>query len=235
MRNCFSVLELVFGIAILGAFVLFGLPPKSSQALHSAAIHTLSHIRYAQHLALNDSLDFATTAQTQTLTKMHPSISPNKLLESHKNFWQIQFHQSGIYTPQSFSIYFDTPRFSPTTDRDNQPSVGDIIATSGKNKRCLSGYSNINISIECRNNAEIAVRLGEYFGVEFISLDSNPHCQEMGTFRVKFDKFGKPYCGKEALALHTPLKITLHKKGFSKSICIHPNTGYASLSHNGAC
>ena len=155
MRGAFTLLELVFGIAILGLFMFFALPSKSYLSvshitLNNAATHALSYIRYTQHLALNDSLEFASTEETNTLVKMHPSISPDKLLEKHKNFWQIQFHQSGIYTPSSFSVYFDTPRFSLTTDRDNQPSVGDIIATSGKNKRCLSGYSNVNISIECQ-------------------------------------------------------------------------------------
>ncbi|MGX3045320.1 pilus assembly FimT family protein [Helicobacter sp. T3_23-1056] len=238
MRASFSLLEIVFGVVILGLFVFFAMPNKSINthiSLQNATLHTLSHIRYTQHLALNDSLDFANTSQASTLSKMHPSISPDKLTESNKNFWQIQFHQSGIYTPQSFSIFFDTPRFSPTTDRDEQPSVGDIIAVSGKNKRCLSGYSNINISIECRNNAEISVRLGEFFGIDFISLDSNFFCQEMGTFRIKFDRFGKPYCGKNALSLNAPLKITLHKKEAKKSICILPNTGYAFISQNGEC
>ena len=93
MRDCFSVLELVFGVVILGLFVFFAMPNKSINthiSLQNATLHTLSHIRYTQHLALNDSLDFANIAQTSTLSKMHPSISPDKLTEPHKNFWQIQ-------------------------------------------------------------------------------------------------------------------------------------------------
>lgn len=229
MRAAFSALELVIAIAILGVFASFAMP-SSAHTLHQAAQITLAYIRYTQHLALNDSLVFLTPKQTISLTSLHPSIDPHKLLDSSKNFWQIQFHQSGIYTLNSFSVFFDTPRFSPTTDRDNQPQPGDLIAINGKNKRCLSGYSNVNISIECRNNSEILVRLYESFGVESISLSTEPACQELWTFRVGFDRFGKPFCAKNARALQAPMQITLKKGVHTKHICILPHSGYAYIA-----
>ncbi|OBV29154.1 hypothetical protein BKN38_00945 [Helicobacter sp. CLO-3] len=236
MRAAFSALELIIAIALLGILAGFGLS-KSSPSLHHAALSTLSHIKYAQHLALNDSLVFDTLRQTRYLTAMHPSIDPQKLLESHKNFWQIQFHQTGIYTLNSYSIFFDTPRFSPTTDRDNQPQPGDIIARNGANMRCLSGYSNVNISIECRNNAEVSVRLHERFGVESIRIEGEPLCQEMGTFRIAFDALGAPYCtkSKSAHKLIAPLKIILQKGAHQKAICVMPQSGYSFLSKDGRC
>ena len=234
MRAAFSALELLIAIIILGLVAGFGFP-ASTHSLQHAAFVVLSYIRYTQHLALNDSVDFATLHQTKTLTTIHPSIDPQKLLESNKNFWQIQFHQTGIYTLNSFSIFFDTPRFSPTTDRDNQPMPGDIIATNGKNKRCLSGYSNVNIAIECRNNSEILVRLHEAFGIESIKLKNAINCQEMGTFRIGFDSFGRPFCSKNKQSLTQPMEIILQKANQTKSICVLPESGYAFISPYGGC
>lgn len=232
MRAAFSVLELVIAIVILGVFASFAMP-SSKHALHQAALTTLAYIRYTQHLALNSSLEFATLKQTSMLTALHPSIDPHKLLDSRNNFWQIQFHQSGIYTLNSFSVFFDTPRFSPTTDRDNQPQPGDIIAINGKNRRCLSGYSNDNIATECRNNSEILVRLYESFGVESIILESEFACQEINTFRIGFDRFGKPFCARNTRALQAPMQIALKKGAYTKYICILPHSGYAYIAPRG--
>ncbi len=234
MRVAFSALELVLAIVLGG--ILFGFSiPKINVSLHNASVSLLSHIRYTQHLALNDSLEFANLAQTSFLTKIHPSIDAQKLLESEKNFWQIQFHQSGIYTLNSYSIFFDTPRFSPTTDRDNQPQPGDIIAINGANRRCLSGYSNVNISIECRNNSQISVRLFEYFGIESIVLEGEKTCQEMGTFRIYFDKFGTPRCARDAHKITQPMRIILTKNKSHTSICVLPKTGYAFIAKDNQC
>lgn len=228
MRAAFSALELVLAIILLGVLASFALPRHSS--LHKATQLTLSYIRYTQHLALNDSLAFATLKQTRTLAKLHPSIDPNKLLESSRNLWQIQFHQSGIYTLNSFSVFFDTPRFSPTTDRDNQPQPGDIIARNGGNMRCLTGYSNVNAAIECRNNGEILVRLHERFNIDSIVLASETACQEMGTFRIGFNHLGKPFCQKLPRALQGSMHIILRQGANSKSICILPHSGYAYIA-----
>ena len=233
MCAAFSILEFVFVIVLAGIVFGFGIP-KLNISLHMAASSLLAHIRYTQHLALNDSLRFYTLGQTNFLTSMHPSINAQKLLDD-KNFWQIQFHQSGIYTFNSYSIFFDTPRTSATTDRDNQPMPGDIIAINGQNKKCLSGYSNVNVAIECRNNMEINVRLHEYYGIESISLVSPDACQEMGTFRILFNAFGEPFCSKLATPLTKPLRIILTKNNQSKTICVLHKTGFSFISKDDQC
>lgn len=233
MRAAFSLLEFILAVVLLG--ILFGVAlPKVNFSLHSATRSLLAHIRYTQHLALNDSLRFSTLTQTDFLTTMHPSINAQKLLNDD-NFWQIQFHQSGIYTLNSYSIYFDTPRTATTTDRDNQPMSGDIIAIAGQNKKCLSGYSNDNLAIECRNNSEISVRLNEYYGVESITFEGDGFCKETNTFRILFDRFGAPLCSKSALALTQPLKIILTKNNQSQVICVLAQTGFSYISKTKQC
>ena len=54
MCAAFSVLELVFVIVLAGIVFGFGIP-KLNISLHMAASSLLAHIRYTQHLALNDS------------------------------------------------------------------------------------------------------------------------------------------------------------------------------------
>ncbi|PAF42959.1 prepilin-type N-terminal cleavage/methylation domain-containing protein [Helicobacter sp. 11S03491-1] len=233
MRKAFSLFEMVIAVSVIGILVLFAIP-KTDAALAIATNSLLEHILYVRHLALNDSLAYTHTNQTQWLIKRFPSIQPYKLVDQNP-MWQIQFHLNGKYTLFSYSLYVDTPRFAPTTDYDGRPMSGDIIAISGGDRKCLSGYNNTNISDECKNNSSVFVRLHEAYGLENLSVIGDDFCRERRTARIYFDRFGIPYCGKEKRKLEHPFKIILQKKKETFIICILPVTGYSFVSQNKEC
>ena len=233
MREAFSLLEFIVTLFILSIILVLGGNLNPQRPLTFATQSLIADLALTQSLALNDSRFFPNLASTALTKSLSPSINPHKLItHPEKNMWQIQFHTSGIYTQNSYSIYLDTPRHSHTTDYDGRPMSGDFIATESLNNQCLSGYNNSNVSDYCKNNTSPFVRLQEYFGVENMNLEGDSFCTEKGGWRIYFDDFGTPYCGKIPRKLTKLLKITLHKGKQSQSICLTPNTGYAFLCEN---
>lgn len=232
MSKAFSLIELVISVVII-SFITFFAIPKIDNGLKIVTDNLLEHIFYTKDLALNDSLEFRNLHQTKTLKEEFPSLNETKLIQTQP-MWQMQFHINGKYTQYSYSIYVDTPRFSPTTDYDNRPMKGDIIAISGIDQKCLSGYNNINTATICTNNASSSVRISEVYGVK-LSIQADKFCKENLTARVYFDHFGVPYCGKNRIKLQNPFQIILEKNNRKTLICILPFTGYSFISKNGVC
>lgn len=229
MREALSLLELLITCFILSLIVLLSFSPKD-HSLHHATQNLLYHIKYTQNLALQDSRYFLNTTSTLATKALSPSIDESLLLSSpQKNMWQIQFHTTGTYTQNSYSIYHDTPRISPTTNYDGRPMSGDFIALEPTNNQCLSGYNNTNVSDYCKNNTHPNVRLKEKYGIEEIGLNAEAKCLERGGGRVYFDEFGKPYCGKEPTPLTQPFTITLKKASQELTIIILPQSGYSYI------
>lgn len=230
MRRAFSLLEFIIAFSILGLIFVLSGRFNPEPPLIFAAQSLLNDLAFTQNLALRDSRFFPNLASTTLTQSLSPSIDPSKLLHNApKNMWQIQFHLSGIYTQNSYSIYIDTPRFSPTTDFDGRPMSGDFIALEPFSNQCLSGYNNTNVSDYCKNNTSALVRLEEHFKVEKILLEGDSFCKEKDTGRIYFDDFGVPYCGKTPRQLTQTFKITLFRKKESISLCITPITGYVSF------
>lgn len=229
MREALSLFELVVTCFILSLIVLLSWG-RNDYSLHHATQNLLYHIKYTQNLALQDSRYFLNPTSTTTTKSLSPSIDESLLLSSpQKNMWQIQFHTTGTYTQNSYSIYHDTPRISPTTNYDGRPMSGDFIALESLNNQCLSGYNNTNVSDYCKNNTHPNVRLKEKYGVSEMSLSGDKHCIERGGGRVYFDELGKPYCGKTPKPLTQPLKITLKKASQELNIIILPQSGYSYI------
>lgn len=228
MRKAFSLFELVVSFSILGLILILGGKFNSEPPLILAAQSLLNDIALTQNLALRDSRFFANRSSTNLTQSLSPSIDPSKLLNyPSPSMWQIQFHLSGAYTQNSYSIYIDTPRFSPTTHLDGRPMSGDFVAIEPFNNQCLSGYNNTNIADYCKNNTSASVRLKESFGIENIILEGDSFCKERNTARIYFDDFGVPYCGKALRPLSKTFKIILVRKKETFSLCISPMTGYA--------
>lgn len=230
MREALSLFELIVVCFILSLIVILSWN-RQDYSLYHATQNLLYHIKYTQKLALQDSRYFLNPSSTALTKSLSPSIDERLLLSSPlKNMWQIQFHTTGTYTQNSYSIYNDTPRISPTTNYDGRPMSGDFIAIESNNNQCLSGYNNTNVSDYCKNNTHPNVRLKEKYGIEEIILEGEFHCVERGGGRVFFDEFGRPYCGKTPALLKRPLKITLKKDSQTLTITILPISGYSFIS-----
>lgn len=215
-----------FIIAIVVSLVLFSFPSiTTNHSLESAYKSLATHIRATQIAALSDDVAFTQLESSKDMLRFYPSIDALALLQHYHNaMWQIQFHLGRIYTTYSYSIYADTPRHAIHTNFDSRPMAGDMILKN-MDKKCLSAYNNTNTAQECKNNAQVQVRLGEYFGIEQMFLESDGFCKESGGGRIYFDKLGVPYCGKIPTPLQQPFKITLQKGKYTKSLCVMPKSG----------
>lgn len=215
-----------FIIAIVVSLVLFSFPSiTTNHSLESAYKSLATHIRATQIAALSDDVAFTQLESSKDMLRFYPSIDALALLQYYHNaMWQIQFHLGRIYTTYSYSIYADTPRHAIHTNFDSRPMAGDMILKN-MDRKCLSAYNNTNTAQECKNNAQAQVRLGEYFGIEQMFLESDRFCKESGGGRIYFDKLGVPYCGKIPTPLQQPFKITLQKGKYTKSLCVMPKSG----------
>ncbi|CUU40723.1 MULTISPECIES: hypothetical protein [Helicobacter] len=214
-------------IALSLVAILFALSPKPhNHSLEIAHITFLSHLRILQLTALSDDSAFLQGADTRDMLISYPSLNASSLLTHHHNaMWQVQFHLGKIYTTHSYSLYIDTPRNATSTHFDARPMAGDIILKN-MDRKCLSAYNNTNTAQECKDNALPLVRLGEYFGVEHMLLESDSFCKERQGARIYFDRYGVPYCGDIPTPLQSPFKITLLKGGVAKTLCILPQSGF---------
>lgn len=220
-QRAFLFFECILAIALIGVFSILSRSILNNNLKRASTL--MEHaLYYTKVMALTQSTYYSDIKHTKWLKERFPSINP-EILVSNQTFWQLQFHQTGIYTRSSFSIYLDTPRYADTTHYDGRPMSGDLIAIEGQNLRCLSGYNNTNISDFCKNNADTAVRLLESFNIQ-LSIKIQENCKERQTARISFNSYGKPYCG-DKTKLVEPLIITLKGKSSTNHICVIPPHG----------
>ena len=79
MKKAFTLLELVFVIVIAGILAFVLIPKSSDTKLLESANQLISHIRYAQQLALNND-----------------QFDPNDK-DWYKKMWRIEFKNNGTY------------------------------------------------------------------------------------------------------------------------------------------
>lgn len=79
MKRAFTLLELVFVIVIAGILAFVLIPKSSDTKLLESANQLISHIRYAQQLALNND-----------------QFDPNDK-DWYKKMWRIEFENNGTY------------------------------------------------------------------------------------------------------------------------------------------
>ncbi|CBG40187.1 pilus assembly FimT family protein [Helicobacter mustelae] len=222
MQKAFGMLEILFVFVMLGILISLA-RPFSNRQLERAREYLYQNLLYAKNLALTHSTRYTKPEQGNFLKGYFPSVALPFLVKEPM-MWQMQFHLVGKYTKDSFSIYFDTPRYAHTTHYDHRPMSGDLIAVSGRDLHCISGYNNNNISEFCKDNADTTTRLKESFGIH-LAIHAQKSCQESQTARIYFDFLGRPYCGREQTPLKEPFIITLSKNSHSTTICILPKNG----------
>lgn len=99
MKKAFTMLELVFVIVVIGILAAVVIPRIGSDKVSEAAIQLVSHVRYAQHLALvDDKFDAGNN-------------------EWYKNRWQIKFDGN------SYSIISDNNNTSAKDPMDSSRNI----------------------------------------------------------------------------------------------------------------
>ncbi len=163
MKKAFTMMELIFVIAVIGILATIISPRFSSNKLQEAATQVLAHIRYTQHLAMIDD-------------KYDASVS-----DWFRENWQIEFSSAANVYYQIYSD-FNHAGNANTDETAIDPLTGNILRgsvfTSTANLGKVYGIKSVTFSSSCRDaeaNKELSFDyLGRpYFYVSATKPDSS--------------------------------------------------------------
>ena len=215
MKKAFTMLELIFILVVIGILAAVILPQMQSNKLREAAIQVISHIRYAQHLAIiDDKFDSNDT-------------------NWYKKRWQIIFANTSSGTPNvRYSIFSDWENTS-----SGNPDEDEIAKDPQNINKVLSGgHSNLNLSFDTSLNDKL--NLTQTYAVIKYKLEKG--CSGA---RIAFDHMGRPIDGNLASmntpyesnrliqnnSIGDPCEIELTSSEGTIRIAIEPETGYAHI------
>ncbi|MBF1032042.1 MAG: type II secretion system protein [Candidatus Nanosynbacter sp.] len=228
-KKAFTMIELVFVIVIVGILAAIMIPKLNRNASREAANQILTHIRYTQHLAMQDD-------------KYENFVSDNPV-RWFRMRWGVAFNNTslqkcsidepGVVT-WKYSVFFDK---SLNGNINSENEVANDIYKSGK---LLSGGWSSGIVTEaiCKKwNKEL--NLGKRFGIT--SVDFKDGCSGMQT--IIFDEMGRPMRVASTTSggakrpydrlLKKDCKITItDKRGNQTTIIIEKESGFTSIKEN---
>lgn len=169
MKKAFTMLELVVVIVVIGIIAAAALPRINDDHIAEAADQVMSHIRYTQHLAMQDSRFDPTDARW------------------FKRRWSITFTQAafcGGANEWRYSVYHDD---GDTTGNLN--SVNEVARDPlDPNRFMSSGWAGIP-NADCANVSN-KYNLTTNFGITNVQFRGV--CGQAGLQTLSFDEFGRP-------------------------------------------
>ena len=169
MKKAFTMLELVVVIVVIGIIAAAALPRINDDHIAEAADQVMSHIRYTQHLAMQDSKFDPTDARW------------------FRKRWSITFTQAafcGGGNEWRYSVYHDD---GDTTGNLN--SVNEVARDPlDPNRFMSSGWAGIS-NADCANVSN-KYNLTTNFGITNIQFRGV--CGQAGLQTLSFDEFGRP-------------------------------------------
>ncbi|NLC28414.1 MAG: type II secretion system protein [Campylobacteraceae bacterium] len=214
-KSAFTMIELVFVIVVAGIIAVIALPRFDRNNLQEAADQVMNHLRYTQHLAMQDD-----------------KFSPNDA-NWHKKRWQLIFTQENESENLfSYTIFSDTAGTS-----SGNPDDGEIAKNPLDPTKLLTGGANGVETTDKR--ATQKMNLGKAYGITNVKL-STP-CSISSSRRIVFDYLGRPLRGNPSSysssypnnrLINSTCEITLEtKNGKGISITIEPETGFVKLKN----
>lgn len=226
-KRAFTMIELVFVIVVVGILAAIMIPKLNRNASREAANQILTHIRYTQHLAMQDD-------------KYENFVSDNPV-RWFRMRWGITFNKTSLQecsidepgvNSWKYSVFFDK---SLSGNINSENEVANDIYKSGK--LLSGGWSGISTDACKKINKEL--NLGKRFGVA--SVDFKDGCNGMQT--IIFDEMGRPMRVASTTSggakrpydrlLKKDCKITItDKRGNQTTITIEKESGFASIKEN---
>ena len=229
MKKAFTLVELIFVIVVVGILAFALWPTKQPTQALEAARQIVAHIRYTQHLALNDD-KFAThtdTGGTSSIAK-----------DWYKRLWRITFSDTQAdkncnSVGWRYAVYQNIAgNLSDSGQPNGEIEAAQNPAEPGKVlSGCFSGiYKNTTSSMD----------LNKAYGIENINLDEFANRGNQG---IIFDELGraypsgnwsKPYSDYSSFKLDNGSygRITLSAKdGSVAKILVFAETGYACVEN----
>ena len=229
-KRAFTMIELVFVIVVVGILAAVMIPKLNRNGSREAAAQILTHIRYAQHLAMQDD-KYVQSVDEKLWFKMRWGITFNET-----SLKECPIDELGVKT-WKYSVFFDKRGkkiFSGNINSEDQ--VANDIYKSGK--LLSSGWSGISTDACKKINKEL--NLGKRFGIA--SVDFRDGCSEMQT--INFDEMGRPMKVVSVTKnrgtkrpydrlLKKDCKITItDKRGNQTTITIEKESGFTYIKEN---
>lgn len=229
MKKAFTLVELVFVVVVIGILAFALWPTKQPTQALEAARQIVAHIRYTQHLALNDD-KFATHIDTG-------GTGNSIAIDWYKRLWRITF--SNITADEKCKIggwrYAVYQNIAGDLLRDKGQPNGTIEAARNPAQagKVLSGACYSGLS----TNTSDELNLSQTYKIENIDFS------EFGTQGIIFDELGRAYPRSE---WNTPYDnsskfsqdngsfgriILSAKDGSVAKILVFAETGYACVEN----
>ncbi|OPA76498.1 hypothetical protein BFG05_04730 [Campylobacter pinnipediorum subsp. pinnipediorum] len=207
IKRAFTMLELVFVIAIVGILSALAIPRSNKDPLREAANQIMADIRYTQHLAMQDSKFVLKTDGT-----------PEN--DWYKAYWRIKFQN----TKNSGKAKWIYSVFSDSSTYDNDPKNDEIISSPNQPDKKLSGSTN--------NDYDLSKKFGITNIIIHTDNASNDSQDYDGT--ISFDNIGRPYKKvSNASAYENLMNNKIHIDLFGNrnklTIILYPQTGYTCI------
>ncbi len=169
MKKAFTMLELVVVIVVIGIIAAAALPRINDDHIAEAADQVMSHIRYTQHLAMQDSKFDPTDARW------------------FRKRWSITFTQAafcGGGNEWRYSVYHDDGNTTGNLNSVNEVARDPL----DPNRFMSSGWAGI-ANADCANVSN-KYNLTTNFGITNVQFRGV--CGQAGLQTLSFDEFGRP-------------------------------------------
>ena len=226
----FTMLELVFVIVVIGIISVVALPRMSDNNLRTAADQVVSHIRYTQHLAMQDDKFDSNDA------------------EWFKGRWVIRFYENLSFTnatcpAESFDNVWAYTIFADKPGYTGNPNLSEMARNPQNLNQFLSGGYNNTLCVDNKNNSANnqsmpELRLGLKYAITDITFGGG--CRSNVRY-INFDYLGRPsnsFPGTNPYELASPgwhklltqqCRIILSNETDSITIAIEPETGFVHI------
>ena len=226
MKKAFTLVELVFVVVVIGILAFALWPTKQPTQALEAARQIVAHIRYTQHLALNDD-KFAThtdTGGTDSIAK-----------DWYKRLWRITFSNIGAVPGCKsggwrYAVYQNISR--GLSDRGQPNGANEAARNPAQAGKVLSAcYSGLS------TNTSDELNLSQTYKIENIDFSG------FGTQGIIFDELGRAYPSGEWKKPYSDSnkfkqdngsfgRIKLKSKdGSTANILVFAETGYACIEN----
>lgn len=232
MKKAFTLIELVFVMVVLG-ILTFALWPKKqpTQALE-AARQIVAHIRYTQHLALNDD-KFATHTDTD-------GTGNNIAIDWYKRLWRITFSNPEVVPPGCrnggwrYAVYQNISR--GLSDRGQPNGANEAASNPAQAGKVLSAcYSGLS------TNTSDELNLGQTYKID--RIDFGEFATDSRIRGIIFDELGRAYPNgqwttpydngrsfSQGRGSYGRIKLSA-KDGSTANILVFGETGYACVEN----
>lgn len=237
MKKAFTMVELIIVMVIIGILAFFLMPNNADTKTLEAARQIISHIRYAQHLALNnDKFDSNDTTWYKKFWRVSFSEAADKLDTCQTG--QVK-KEGGSKTCWRYTVWQDNAGRSTT----NPNSLDELaLDPASPGKYLAADYTGNKGGAE--NKFSKKMNITDTYGIKNVSIKfPGTSGVDNNAKSFMFDDLGRLYPGTNFTTAYDVskiaadyMRITLTGKGGDEvKILVFAQTGFACVENGGDC